>query len=213
MNLSDMRARVRKDLHDEDSQSYRWTDAVLDRHIARALGEASLAAPLQAKATLTTSAGSRDLSIASLANLIAVEAAEYPVGQYPPIYVRFSLWGNTLTLLVDGPPSGAENVYVYYSQRHTLDTTTSTLPAYLEDVVATGAAAYAAIEWASFATNRVNLGGGEAWKNYLVWGQDRLAEFSRQLKRHSNKNAVRLRQLYRPYEPHASQSTDWGPGG
>jgi len=74
-----------------------------------------------------------------------------------------------------------------------------------------GAAGYAAVEWASFATNRTNLGGEHTWRDYLTWGQDRLSAFMKGLSRHSRKNAVRSRRLYRPAEPMQSQSTDWGP--
>lgn len=211
MNLSDMRARLRKDLHDEDSQNYRWTDTELERHIGRAVRELSLAVPLEAKANLTTTAGSREISLSSLSGLVAIEAVEYPVGKYPPLYARFSVWGDTLTLLIDKTPGSGESVYVYHGKLHTLDASGSTVPQHLEDLVATGAAAYAALEWASFATNRVNLGGAETWRNYLVWGQDRLAEFARGLARAGRKNAVRARQLYRPAEPKPSQTTDWGP--
>lgn len=211
MNLSDMRGRIRNDLHDEDAQNYRWSDADLDRHIQHAVRELSLSVPLEAKATLTTSAGSRDISIATLTDLVTIEAVEYPVGEYPPVYARFSLWAVTLTLLVDGVPGGGEQVNVYYGKLHTLDASTSTIPSPLEDVVAMGAAGYAAVEWASFATNRANVGGPETWRNYLVWGQDRLSAFLKSLAKHGRKNAVRTRQLYRPYEPKASQTTDWGP--
>lgn len=211
MNLSQMRSRVRKDLRDEDAANYRWTDSELDRHIDHAVRELSLAVPLEAKATLTTTAGSRDLSLSGLSNLVAVEAAEYPVGRYPPVYVPFSLWASTLTLLVDEVPAVGEEVYVYYCKLHTLDDTTSTIPPPLEDLVATGAEAYAAIEWASYATNRVSLGGSQTWHYYLTWGQDRLAAFARGLAKHSRQNALRVRRLYRPYEPKPSQTTDWGP--
>ena len=99
MDLSEMRTRVRRDLHDEDPANQRWTDDELDRHIERVVRELSLAIPLEAKATLTTSEGSRDISLASLSDLVAVEAAEYPGDMYPPSYVPFSLWASTLTLL------------------------------------------------------------------------------------------------------------------
>ncbi len=211
MNLSDMRTKVRRDLHDEDAQNYRWTDNELDRHIDRALREFSLAVPREAKATLTTTAGSREISVTSLSDRVAVEAVEYPTGQYPPSYARFSLWGDTLTLLVDSTPSSGQNVNVYYGRLHTLDATTSTIPTALENLVATGAAAYAALEWASYAANRVNIGGEETWRNYLTWGQEALARFAQALARHSQKNAVRARRLYRPAEPKPSQTTDWGP--
>jgi len=208
MDLNQMRTRLRRDLHDEDATSYRWSDAELDRHIDRALREFSQAVPQKSKATLTTSA-SRELSLSTLSGLIVIEAVEYPVDKYPPAYVRFSRWGDTLTLLVDGVPTAGESVYIYYGKLHTLDATTSTIPPHLEDLVATGAAGYAAVEWASYATNRVNVGGPATWQHYLTWGQERLAAFRRGLAR--ERRRLRRRQLYRPAEPPASQTTDWGP--
>jgi hypothetical protein len=196
MNLNDMRSKIRKDLHDEDSQNYRWTDSELDRHIDHALRELSLSCPLEARTTLSTTAESRDLSLSSLSDLVAIEAVEYPVDNYPPSYVRFSTWADTLTLLIDSLPGDSENVYVYYGKLHVLDISSSTLPTRLEDLGALGAAAYAAIEWASFAANCVNVGGADTWRSYLTWGQDRLAAFMKGLAKHSRKNKVRVRQLY-----------------
>src|SRR3989304_873477 len=128
MNLSDMRGRLRKDLHDEDTSNQRWTDSELDRHIQRAVRDFSLSAPLEAKATLNTTAGSRDLSIAGLTDLVAVEAVEFPTGDYPPTYVPYSVWLSTLTMLVDAAPGGVESVTLSYTQLPTLDSTSSTLP-------------------------------------------------------------------------------------
>ena len=196
MNLNDMRSRIRKDLHDEDSQNYRWTDSDLNRHIDHALRELSLSCPLEAKATLSTTAGSRDLSLSSLSDLVEIEAVEYPTDDYPPSYVRFSVWADTLTLLMDSLPGDSEDVYVYCGKLHTLNADSSTLAAKLEDLLALGAAAHAAIQWASFATNRVHLGGAETWRNYLTWGQDRLAAFMKGLAKHSKKNTVRVHRLY-----------------
>ena len=212
MDLTQMRGRLRKDLHDEDSANYRWTDGELDRHIQRAVRDFSLSTPLEAKSTLTTTAGSRDLSIAGLTDLVAIEAVEYPVGEYPPSYVRYSVWLTTLTMLIDSAPGTAgESVNVYHTKLHTIDGTSSTVPARFEDVIAAGAAGYAAIEWASFATNRVNVGGQDVWREYLTWGQERLAEFQRALARHGRRNAVRARRLYTPATPPADQSTVTGP--
>jgi hypothetical protein len=207
VNLSEMRTWVRRDLHDEDPANQRWTDDELDRHIERAVRELSLAIPLEAKATPTTSEGSRDISLASLSDLVAVEAVEYPVDKYPPSYIPFSLWAGTLTLLVDATPPGDQSVNIYYGKMHTLDATTSTIPPRLEELVATGAVAYAALEWASFATNRINVGGQDVWRQYLTWGQERLAAFSRALAKHSRRNAVRVRRLYTPATQPVDQST------
>jgi hypothetical protein len=211
MDLNELRSLVRRDLHDEDPTAYRWSDAELERHLRHAVRELSLSAPLQATATLNTAPASRDLSLGNLTDLLRAEAVEYPVGKYPPAYVRFSVWSGTLTMLVEAAPDGGQPVRLYYTKLHSLESGSSTLPAHLTELAALGAGAYAALEWASFATNRVNVGGPEAWHHYLTWGKERLAHFQRSLARLAASNAVRPRRLYTPAEPRPSQSTDWGP--
>ena len=210
MNLPQLRSRVRRDLKDEDFSNYRWTDEELNRHIERAVREFSLVLPREAQAVLTT-AQSRELSLATLSDRVAVEVVEYPRGQYPPSYVPFSLWGDTLTLLIDKVPASGEEVVVYYGRLHTLDNTTSTIPPHLEEVLAMGAEGFACLEWANFAINRVNTGGAGTWREYLTFGQEKLGAFMEALARHGKKGALRARRLYRPAEPRPSQATDWGP--
>ena len=201
MDMNQMRALVRRDLHDEDASAYRWTDPVLDRHIQHAVREGSIGSPLQAIASLTTGAGSRDLSLSGISDLLRVEAAEYPMDKYPPVYVRFSVWADALTLLLDAVPSGEETVRLYYTKMHLLDETTSTLPPSLTELVVMGAGAYAALEWAGFATNRVNVGGADTWRHYLTWGKERLRLFHSSLARVAVNSSVRSRRLYTPAEP------------
>ena len=209
--LTTIRARVRQDLHDEDSSNYRWTDAVLERHIARALRELSNAIPREQKTTLSTSAGSRDLSISSLTDMVRVVAVEYPTGQYPPLYVGYSIWQTTLTLLIDDAPGGAEDVNVYWHRLHTLDSSTSTLDASNEDILVPGAAGYAALDWASFASNRVNVGGEATYRYYKDFADTALAFFHGELRRVGLSGCVRTNQLYSPALPKPSQNTDPGP--
>lgn len=211
MDISEMRTRVRRDLHDEDAENYRWDDDALDRHIGRAVQELSEASPMQSITTLYTSSGSRELSLAGLTGLVHVEAAEYPVGQYPHRYARFSLWGDTLTLLVDGTPADGEEVKLYYGRVHTLDASGSTIPQRLEDMVALGAEGYAALEWASFATNRINVGGPDTWRQYLTWGQEQLARFHKGLARLSRRASLRTRRLYTPAGEPPGQTRVQGP--
>ena len=199
MDLPAMRERLRRDLRDSDPANQRWPDEALDRHIERAVRELSLAAPLETSAALRTVAGSRDLSVATLTDRVSIEAVEYPVGLYPPSRPPFSLWGDTLTLRVGATPGGGEAVTVHYSKLHTLDDTGSTLPPALDDLVATGAGAYAALEWASFAVNRVNVGGADTWRHYHVWAQERLAEFARALARHGRARRARSGVLSSPH--------------
>ena len=198
MDLTTMRTRLRRDLRDEDAVNYRWTDAELDRHIGRAVGEVSLAAPLEATATLLTTAGNRELSATALASRVSIDTAEYPTGQYPPALVPFTTWGDTIALLIDGEPRAGDAVLVRYSQLHTLDAAGTTLPDRLHDLVATGAAAYAALEWASFATNRVNVGGAETWRNYHTWAQERMAAFAKTLAKLGRERRLRGHRMFSP---------------
>ncbi len=210
MNLTDMRAIVRRDLHDEDADNYRWTDNEVNRHIAHAVQELSEYIPYEQKATKATTSGSRELDISTITDRVTVETIEYPVDNFPRRYQRFSLWGDTLTILGDEVPDGS-NAYIYYGKLHTLDASNSTIPAQHEDLIAAGAAGYAAVEWAVYAINRVNVGGTITPREFLAWGNEKLRYFKQELRRLGRRNRVRVRSLYKPYYPIVSKSTDYGP--
>ncbi len=195
--LADVRTRVRKDLHDTDATAYRWTDDQLDRHIARALTEVSLAIPQEKTATLATTSGSRDLSLASLTGLMEVEAAEFPTGEFPPSYTGFSRWAATLTLHTAAAPTG-QNAKLYYTAVQVLDGAGTTLAPAHEDIVATGAGAYAALDWSSFATDRLNLAGDGVAERYAAWGRAAYTVFRQLLGEHARRRAVRTGRLYLP---------------
>jgi hypothetical protein len=209
MNLSEMRTVVRRDLHDEDAGNYRWTNDELDRHIAHAVKDFSEAIPYEQKATKATTSGSREIDISTIADRITVEAVEYPVDEFPNRYQRFSLWADTLTLLGDEVPDGS-NAYIYYGKLHSLGES-STIPAMYEDLIAAGASGYAAMEWAIYAVNRINVGGVPTPEEFLAWGRGKLDYFKAELKRLGRRNRVRIRSLYSPYYPPVSKSTDYGP--
>ena len=210
MNLSEMRTIVRRDLHDEDANNYRWTDDELDRHIAHAVKDFSEYLPLEQKTTKSTTSGSRELDISSLSDRIMVEAVEYPSDKFPKRYQRFAVWGDALTLLGAEVPDGS-NADIYYGKLHTLDASTSTISQQFEDLIAAGAAGYAAVEWAAYAINKVNVGGTLTPKEFLTWGREKLNYFGSELKRLGRRHRVRVRSLYRPYYPPVSKSTDYGP--
>lgn len=196
MNLGTLRERLRRDLRDATEGDQRWSDEELDRHLQRAVREVSLAAPHQRTATFEAEAGARDVDLAALTDRVAVESVECPAGRYPPALAPFSVWGDVLTLLGERAPSPGDAVLVRYGALHTLDAEATTLPEALHDLAVTGAAAYAALEWSSYATNRVNLGGSEVWSRYHVWAQERLAAFARGLAKHGRARQVRVRQLH-----------------
>ena len=210
MNLSEMRAIVRRDLHDENAGNYRWTDDELDRHIAHAVKDFSEYLPDEQKATKATTSGSRELDISDLSDRVMVTAVEYPVANFPKRYQRFSLWADTLTILGEEIPDGS-NAYIYYGKVHTLSAESSTVPAQHEDLIAVGACGYAAVEWAAYAINRVNVGGGITPREFLAWGNERLNYFKQEIRRLGRRNRVRVRSLYKPYCPVVSKATDYGP--
>ncbi|MGD9118098.1 MAG: hypothetical protein PVJ08_05115 [Dehalococcoidia bacterium] len=195
MNLNTMRTIVRRDLKDEDEDNYRWSDDELERHIAHAVKDFSEAVPLPAKATLPTTPDSRVIDISPLTGRVMVEAVEYPLKQFPPSYRRFALWGHALTIFADETPKG-DNCNVYYGVLHTLDAEGSTIPTKCEDLIATGAEGYAAVEWASYAINRVNVGSTTTPKEFLAWGNQKLTQFRKELKRLGRRNRIRIRHLY-----------------
>ena len=208
--LSDAIAQLRIDLDDLDATAYRWTDAELTEHINHALADLSADIPLEAKNTLTTTAGSRDISIATLVPRVAVRAVEHPTGQYPPIYVNFSTWLNTLTMLIDSAPSGVANVYVYWLTHHTLATTT-TLDAAKLQLLLLGAAGYAASQLASATTEAITVGGPDTDKDYAAMANRLLRDFRATLKRKGERAKLHARRLYTPAEPAPTQDTDPGP--
>jgi hypothetical protein len=138
-----------------------------------------------------------------------VEAVEYPLLSFPPDYQQFTVWGDTLTIISGSEPDGS-NCYIYYGTLHTLDANGSTISTKHEDIVATGAGGYAAVEWAVYAINRVNIGGTLTSKEYLEWGNQKLKYFRQELKRLGRKNRVRVSSLYQPYHPVVNRSTDYG---
>ena len=194
--IADIRARLRKDLHDTDAANYRWTDSQLDRHIERAIDELSLAIPLEKTVIIATTDGSRDISLASLTDLIEIESVEYPVGEFPPSSAGYSRWADTLTLNVDASPTG-DDARLFYTARHTLDESGSTLPPFVEDLVSMGAGAYAALEQGVFTVDRLNTS-EQVSREYEDWGRARLTAFTQLLYQYGRANRVRGHRLYRP---------------
>ena len=182
--LSDLRNQMRKDLHDEDSGSYRWTDAVLNRHIERALAEFSAAWPRTATTTINASAGVREYDLSAIGDLnnrpAALLAVEWPytaaAPAYPPGFTPFRVFANWLYLLSETPPAAGDVLRVWYALPHVLSESTKTLAPDDEPVVALGAAAYAALERESYATERITPSGRTA-EDYRAWGERALERF------------------------------------
>ncbi len=201
--------RLRRDLGDTDPANAVWSTDALERHLQHALAGVSGAVPRQMLTTLTATPHSRTLDVSGLTQRLAIVAVEWPVGEYPPEYVRFSLWQDTLTLLVASPPSGADPVNVSWHALHTLDPAGTTLPAWAEDLLVAGAAGYAAQEMIASTAGAVTVS-IDALRHYqhLAGG---LKDFRAELRRRSARGSLRTARLYVPDRPILTQTTDPGP--
>lgn len=192
--LATIRARVRRDLHDTDSSAYRWDDDQVDRHIERALRDLSLAIPREVAADIATTPGSRIVALDSLDGLIAVEAAVYPADS--DAEVRFTTWGGQLSI-IDGPEPDGGDIRIHYTAAHELDDEGGTVPPALEDVLATGASAYAALELAGASIDRLTIS-GSASGDFAAWGQAWMVAFRELLRQHGRAGRLRTSRLSRP---------------
>lgn len=195
MNLISMRTLVRRDLKDEDSSNYRWQDNEIDRAIVRAVAELSRYVPREMKSTIATTDGSRDVDVTALTDRVSVDRVEFPVGDSSRSFQRFTVYQDTITLISDSEGDG-NNCYVYWSKVHTLDANTSTIPSYLEDVLALGAAAYAVLAQGQYRTDVAGIGGERADTDYQGWGNSMLKEFKAQLKRFGKGRKLKVGMLF-----------------
>jgi len=195
MNLSTMRTLVRRDLKDEDNSSYRWQDNEIDRAIARAVAELSRYVPREMKATIATTDGSREIDISSLIDRVSVDRVEFPVGGTPRSFQRFAVYQDTIILNGDIDGDG-DNCYIYWGKVHTLDASTSSIPSYLEDVLALGAAAYAVLAQAQYRSDVAGIGGERADTDYQSWGNAMFKEFESQLKRFGRNRKLKQSTLF-----------------
>ena len=185
MDLATMRGNVRRDLKDEDSGNYRWTDNEIDRAIARAVAEFSQYIPRQQKNTVATVDDSHEIDISSLTDRLSVDKVEFPTGNTPRTFIKFEVYIDTLTLLET--EGDGENCYIYWTSLHTLDADTSTIPTRYEKLIALGASAYATLSQSQYSTNKATIGGEHVDRDYLYWAKGRLMDFEKALKKASRK--------------------------
>jgi len=193
--LTTMRVSVRRDLKDEDSGNYRWTDNEIDRAIERAVLDYSLYCPLEQKSTVATINLSADVSLTALSDLVDVVTIEHPVDQVPAQYHQFRTWSGTLTFL-NGYTGDGGNCYIRWLKKHTINVSSSTVPAHHEAIVALGATAFAIGSQAQFQVNTANTGGGSVDEDYGIWARERFKQFYDALSRistHSSRKLTNLR--------------------
>jgi hypothetical protein len=193
MNLTEMRARVRQDLEDTDSQNYRWTDDEVDGAIDRVVMEYSLHAPIEQQDDIATTNGDTELDISSLSGLLKIESVEFPIGKSPKYLQRFEYWAGKICMEDDGDGTDAR---VRWLKRHTLTAQSTTIPAEHEEIIVLGATSYLAMSAAAYTVDRATIAGHYATINYKAWSKERLDRYDRKLKQIARGNRVIQRQLY-----------------
>ena len=143
--LADLVAQIRTDLGDPAGGSARWSDADLQRAIARSLAAFSRHHPYEQKSTIATTLNDYSISTTSLTGLISVDLLEFPVGDKPPTFVPFSIIQSTLYMEEEGD---AANCYIYWSGIHTLTDLSRTYDTKYSDLIELGALAFALEQYA-----------------------------------------------------------------
>lgn len=201
--LTDLTTDIKADLRDDTNLV--WSTAQLNRAVAHTLSEYTAARPREATATCTVTGRTIDLSAnaptglgaATYATLVKVVAAEYPVGEYPPQYVRFDVFGSTLALDTETALAAA-SVKLYHLLAHTLDAGSGTIPDTDRTLLARGAAGHALRQRAAaIAADGLALGGPAASSNLTALADERLAAFRDALRATT---APGTRRLFRPSE-------------
>lgn len=189
--IDDLRERVRIALQDPGAE--RWSDAALDRHLARAVAEISRAAPREERVTVPTSPGSREVDLGGIAGLLDVARAEHPAGREPPALVQFRVFGAMLRLEGGPLPTGGAAV-LWCRLAHEVDTAGSTLSPALEELAVLGATAFACREAASGTLERLTLQPGTA-AQYEAMARARETAFRQLLREHGGRGRLRVRRM------------------
>jgi hypothetical protein len=193
MNLTEMRARVREDLQDTDSQNYRWTNDEVDGAIDRVVSEYSLAAPIEQISDIATTLDDVELDVTGLSGLLKIESVEFPIGQTPKYLQRFEYWAGKLYMEDEGDGDDAR---VRWLKKHTLTAQSSTIPAEHQEIIILGATGYLAMSASAYTVDRATIAGHYATISYKAWSKDRLDRYDKKLKEVAHGRRVIQRTLY-----------------
>jgi hypothetical protein len=193
MNLIEMRARVREDLQDTDSENYRWTNDEIDGAVLRVVDEYSLAAPIEQQDDISTTDDDTELDVSGLTGLLRIESIEFPTGQTPCYYQRFALWAGKVYMTDKG---NGDDARVKWLKKHSLTAESTTIPAEHEEIIILGATGYLAMSAAAYTVDRASIAGRHATINFKAWGKERLDRYDRKLKEIGHGRRVIQRTFY-----------------
>jgi len=187
--LAELIARVALALDDADHA--RWSADDLTLHLRHALELINRAAPRRMAATVATTAGQHEVSLAALGRVLTITDVWYPWDgeetSYPPRRAPWTLLdAETLRLETAEAPlgDGADDIRLFYTAPHAIagldGATATTLDAYGEEIVALGAAGYASLQASLAAADAINANVA-APRHFLDWATLRLRQFRLEL--------------------------------
>jgi len=152
MDLFFLRGRIRRGLADTGADI--WATDDVDEAIRQAIDEYSRTRPLHSITTLTVSAGTRELDVSAISNLLGVDRVWYPYTavspEHPPPWRNSEYWRDAGLLYFpdEGELSAGDVVRIFYSTLQTLSgldgATATTIPVEDELLLIKGAAGFAA---------------------------------------------------------------------
>lgn len=187
--LTTLTASLRIDV--KDGSSAVWSDAQLQRPIAKAVGDFNQAAPILASATKNGVDSQRRYDFSATTGLMWVHALEYPIDQDPRSLLPFQEETKGVLYIIGSslPSTGTNTVKGWYAKVHTVDASGSTIPAELEELLLLGAFGYALQELASLSTTSINA---SSWtpRQAASLAASSLAEYRKRLAQVTNQRAA-----------------------
>lgn len=176
----------------QDTGTAIWGTGEIGQGIADAVREVANYRPNIGLATVTTSEGTKDISISGVSNLLhgydeeSIEAVEFREDKEPKHFRNFKIHGSRLMMDISFEPDASENVRLYVRQPHVVvsgtATATNTLDSELERLLIDLVAARLAMNKGRSYINKVNVGGTRPFGEIRLWGQDKLILTLRELK-------------------------------
>jgi hypothetical protein len=196
-DLATLRDLVERDLDDTDNEV--WGTDDIDRALERALAGYSQVNPQQSVTEMELAKDGPEVDISSITGLTRVIKVWYPYDssapESPPNWVRWDKWGCTLYISSGDEPAAGETVRIYYHKGHTIQgldgASETTVPAEDEELLVTGAGAYAALQKARGSVGEAGVS-TETPEHWLQWGKSRTAAFNEGLQRVRNRELRRI---------------------
>jgi len=162
-SLTEMLDEIEKQLN--DTTNLIWSTTLLTRAVRAALQEINRYYPRRTKNKIDCTAKTREYSLTSFTNLLALVDVWYPYDSADPYPVQRPDWSmiddDTLYLDVKDDPLATEDIRIFYLASHTINgldsETSSTLSKILEELVIEGACAHACAIKAADVIGEINV--------------------------------------------------------